>query len=80
MYMKRNYRHLLVYALFLITMTCTPGLLMAQPNPGDCDPAVDPDGPNCPIDGGLSLLLAAGMVYGAKKVKDNRNKKTVPLI
>jgi hypothetical protein len=27
-----------------------------------------------PIDGGLSLLLAAGAAYGAKKVYDFRNK------
>ncbi|CAN5334504.1 hypothetical protein BH11BAC5_BH11BAC5_29800 [soil metagenome] len=77
--MKRNCRRLLVYALFSIMMSCVPRVLIAQPNPGDCDNQ-DPDLPPCPVDGGLSLLLAAGMVYGAKKVKDNRNKKTVPLI
>lgn len=30
---------------------------------------------NAPIDGGLSLLLAAGAAYGAKKVYDFRNKE-----
>ena len=77
--MKRNSRRLLLFALFYITMSCVPGIVMAQPNPGDCSNQ-DPDLPPCPVDGGLSLLLAAGMLYGAKKVKDNRNKKTVPLI
>ena len=30
---------------------------------------------NAPIDGGLSLLLAAGAAYGAKKVYDFRSKE-----
>lgn len=30
--------------------------------------------PATPIDGGLSLLLAAGGAYGIKKIRDNRNK------
>lgn len=28
--------------------------------------------PATPIDGGLSLLLAAGGIYGLKKLRDNR--------
>ncbi len=31
--------------------------------------------PNVPIDGGLSLLLAAGAGYGVKKINDKRKKK-----
>lgn len=38
-----------------------PILSMAQ------DPGGDPD---APIDGGLSLLLAAGTAYGVKKYRD----------
>lgn len=30
--------------------------------------------PATPIDGGLSLLLAAGGAYGIKKLKDSRKK------
>lgn len=41
----------------LLSATC----LMAQPSP-----------PATPIDGGLSLLLAAGGAYGLKKLKDSR--------
>lgn len=33
-----------------------------------------PSTTNAPIDGGLSLLLAAGAAYGAKKVYDFKNK------
>ena len=36
--------------------------------------AQGPD-PDAPIDGGLSLLLAAGVGYGVKKVRDSRKKK-----
>ena len=41
------------------------------------------NGPPCwpspcvPIDGGIVLLLAAGLAYGAKKVYDNYNKDKV---
>jgi hypothetical protein len=28
-----------------------------------------------PIDGGLSILLAAGVAYGVKKMRDQRKKK-----
>jgi hypothetical protein len=38
----------------------------------------NPDGPGgdpgVPVDGGLSLLLAAGVGYGVKKVRDSRKK------
>lgn len=42
--------------------------LNAQPNPGG-----DPDA-KVPIDGGVSLLVAAGVAYGAKKAHDKRKK------
>jgi hypothetical protein len=37
---------------------------------GDLD--TDPD---VPIDGGLSLLVAAGVGYGAKKLKEKKERK-----
>ena len=30
--------------------------------------------PATPIDGGLSILLAAGGIYGVKKLRDHRRK------
>lgn len=57
--------------LILCVMLCLPSLLQAQGMPGD--PGGDPD-PSVPIDGGLSLLLAAGAGYGLKKVNDMRKK------
>ena len=39
--------------------------LLAQPTPPQ----------NAPIDGGLSLLVAAGVGYGVKRVRDNKKKQ-----
>jgi len=38
------------------------------------DPGCDPLDPTCPIDGGLSLLIAAGIGIGAKKAYDKKKK------
>lgn len=38
--------------------------------------AQGPD-PDVPIDGGLSLLLAAGVGYGIKKIRDKRKEKEI---
>ncbi|MBI1193707.1 MAG: hypothetical protein GC205_11120 [Bacteroidetes bacterium] len=36
-----------------------------------------PPGGGAPVDGGASLLVAAGIAYGAKKLRDSRrNRKT----
>lgn len=39
------------------------------------DPGCDPLDPACPIDGGLSLLIAAGIGIGAKKAYDLKKKQ-----
>ena len=39
------------------------------------DPGCDPLDPACPIDGGLSLLIAAGIGIGAKKAYDLKKKE-----
>lgn len=36
------------------------------------DPPYNPD---APIDGGLSLLIAAGIGYGVKKIKEKKQQK-----
>lgn len=58
-------RTLLSAMLMLAILACLPGLLMAQGDPG-----LDPD--PVPLDGGLSMLIAAGVAYGAKKAYDKR--------
>lgn len=63
-----------LYALVMVTFICLPILSNAQLDPGgDFDPGGDPDVP-IPFDGGLSLLLAAGIGYGAKKAYAKRKK------
>ena len=51
----------------MIVMLCIPSLLHAQIDP--------PPNPDAPIDGGVSILIAAGVGYGVKKVRDGRRKK-----
>ena len=60
-----------MYVLLIMAMTLiAPGILLAQAPPPPPDLPVD-----TPIDGGLSLLVAAGVGYGIKKVRDNRKKQ-----
>ena len=58
-------RTLLTAAILVSALSYAPSL-QAQPDPGG-----DPD---VPIDGGVSLLIAAGVAYGAKKAYDKRKK------
>ena len=62
-YFLRPGRILLVGLGILLTSS-----VFAQPG----DPGDDPD---IPIDGGISLLIAAGALYGSKKIYDARKKK-----
>lgn len=54
----------------IILLACSPYLSQAQ---GPEDPGGDPDA--VPIDGGISLLIAAGVGYGAKKLHEAKKKK-----
>jgi hypothetical protein len=58
--------------VFLIV--CFSLVTHAQNNPGD--PGCCPDETQVPIDGGVGLLIAAGVAYGAKKARDHRKKRT----
>ena len=58
----------LITTLMLIAVTILPFFAIAQ-DPGG--------GPDVPIDGGLSLLLAAGAAYGVKKYRQGRKKDEV---
>lgn len=59
-------RSLMSIAMMFVSI-CLPLLLQAQGDPG-----MDPD--PIPLDGGLSMLIAAGVAYGAKKAYDKRKK------
>ena len=42
-------------------------------DPGNAPGGLDPD--NAPIDGGLSLLAAAGIGYGVKKAREKKKQQ-----
>ncbi len=55
---------MVVMGIVIAMIILVPGISLAQGAP-----------PATPIDGGLSLLLAAGGVYGIKKIRDQRKSK-----
>ncbi len=68
MKLKAAFRIVTISVLLLF-----PFLLMAQA------PGFDQDTNDVPIDGGLSILLAAGIGYGIKrKYKHDRSAKKMP--
>jgi hypothetical protein len=67
----KQYLKISLSLVVMIIFSCLPSLVHAQ-GPG-CDPLVDP---LCvPIDGGLGFLIAAGVGYGIKKVRDSRKQQ-----
>ncbi len=53
----------------LMVMICCIGLPLITFAQGPPDPE------DTPIDGGLTVLLAAGVAYGAKKYRDHKKKQ-----
>ena len=62
----------LAMGLLVIAFSLLPYITMADPAPCDPGPIGNPN--PCPIDGGISLLLAAGVGYGVKRYRDARKK------
>lgn len=60
------------YILLTLSLILVSALTYAQSFSGP--PSFTPDVLDNPIDGGLSLLLGAGAVYGAKKLRNKRNR------
>ncbi len=58
-----------VAVLIIVFFACVPCTTNAQ-----IDPGCNPDDPACPIDGGLSLLIAAGIGLGAKKTYNKKRR------
>ena len=55
----------------ILFLSCLPHLgFSLPPDPLDCD--FDPLDPRCPIDGGISLLVAAGIGLSAYRHKAKR--------
>jgi len=62
------HNHKIIRVLFILLMVVTMNLsnVLALTDPDD--PSID-DPADIPVDGGLSLLLAAGAAYGARRLK-----------
>ena len=58
----------------LLLLVAMGEMVLAQPGTGGPSPGT-PVGPtNIPLDGGISLLLAGGVAYGIKHLKNRRKK------
>lgn len=49
-------------------------VLSSSPIFAKASPGIDPEQAAAPIDGSISLLIAAGVLDGTKKINDKRNK------
>jgi hypothetical protein len=76
---RRNVAEIIYRATFICVLTALLCITQAKAADGPCDP-FNPQ-PGCedfnpddvPIDGGASILIAAGVAYGLKKAYDKRN-------
>lgn len=62
----------IVKVMMIVCAILIPAILMAQPGGGFDDDVLDNP---VPFDGGVSLLVAAGIGYGIKKVRDSRKQQ-----
>lgn len=60
--------------VLLIVLLVVPAIVFGQPSSGTTEPGCFPP-PCIPIDGGATLLIAAGLAIGGKKAYDLRNKE-----
>ena len=59
--------------LFIVLVATA--VAVAQPGSGGPEPGTIPPAPtDIPIDGGVSLLLAGGVAYGLKHLRNRRRK------
>jgi hypothetical protein len=67
------FKKFILSGFVLMLFIVAPLISYAQANP--CTDPADP----CPIDGGVSLLIAAGIGIAAKKAYDRKKQKQVSL-
>ena len=71
--MKSFLLHNLLPSLFIVLVA--NAVAVAQPGSGGPEPGPIPPAPtDIPIDGGVSLLLAGGVAYGLKHLRNRRRK------
>ena len=61
--------------IIVLCITLHPNVAFAQEVENNAFLPDEPDPVNTPIDGGVSLLIAAGVAYGAKKAHEHRKNK-----
>jgi len=66
--MKKCRKTIAIFSVLFILFTVLPNLTIKAQSVGEGDPDAD-----VPIDGGISLLIAAGVGYGIKKNKERKN-------
>jgi len=66
----KKVRTTVLYTGLVIAAICVAPRANAQ------GPGFGGDTQDTPIDGGVSLLIAAGAMYGVKKIRDARKKDT----
>ena len=71
--MKQVSKRTRMLMLAMMMSLAVPTLVFSQPPPPDADDV------DTPFDGGISLILAAGGILGAKKMRDNKKKNTIEL-
>ncbi len=68
-------KHYIAALLLLAAINFTPVIIHAQTDGDGGLESDDPDAPtNVPFDGGISLLVAAGVAYGLKKKHDSKQQ------
>ncbi len=70
----------LIRNAFLVALVLSLGIMNAlaqndPPDNGGPTPPNPPDPTEIPIDGGASLLIAGGVAYGLKKLRDRRKAR-----
>ncbi len=66
------------FSLLLLFIIGFTSLCVAMPPPPPSGGSFDCWPPPCvPIDGGISLLIAAGAVYGGRKLYKNQQQKNI---
>jgi hypothetical protein len=68
--MEQFRKSLILFGLVLLVGMIYPMISLAQLPDAGCDPL----DPACPIDGGVSLLIAAGIGLGARKAYQARKQ------
>ena len=72
--MNTQQKRLIISIITIFIIMLLPTLAVAQLD------GLPSENVDAPIDGGLSLLVAAGIGYGAKKLKTKRKANTNPEI